>query len=248
MIMPGQCFSIPSFSAANFSGSEDGDSSSLRTWACTIEAPASNAACVLSICSATPIGTAELLAFVGSEPVITTLMMPDLLIAESSDIEEDGLALTLQAPHAGPVRGLGVPEGLTLIVGGGYHGKSTLLHALQRGVYDHIPGDGRERAARSVCRIFSGGSLCSGNLLNNTAEDGTPFVLGNSVIEGVVGNGTVAASSCITCHFYASFTEDGSVAPAATAILPYNPTGRPLEAPLLGSLKFDFMWGVVKAP
>jgi len=40
--------------------------------------------------------------------------------------------------------GLGIPKGVTLIVGGGYHGKSTLLRALERGVYSHIPGDGRE--------------------------------------------------------------------------------------------------------
>lgn len=55
------------------------------------------------------------------------------------------LQVTLQAPHAGSVAGLGVPEGITLIAGGGYHGKSTLLRAMQAGVYDHIPGDGRER-------------------------------------------------------------------------------------------------------
>ncbi len=42
------------------------------------------------------------------------------------------------------VSGMAVPEGITLIVGGGYHGKSTLLEALERGVYPHIPGDGRE--------------------------------------------------------------------------------------------------------
>jgi len=42
------------------------------------------------------------------------------------------------------IRGMGVPRGTTLIVGGGYHGKSTLLKALERGVYPHIPGDGRE--------------------------------------------------------------------------------------------------------
>lgn len=41
--------------------------------------------------------------------------------------------------------GMGVPRGVTLIVGGGYHGKSTLLRALERGVYPHVPGDGRER-------------------------------------------------------------------------------------------------------
>jgi len=39
---------------------------------------------------------------------------------------------------------MGVPLGVTLIVGGGVHGKSTLLRALERGVYNHIPGDGRE--------------------------------------------------------------------------------------------------------
>jgi predicted ABC-class ATPase len=41
---------------------------------------------------------------------------------------------------------MGLPEGVTLIVGGGYHGKSTLLRAIERGVYDHVPGDGRELA------------------------------------------------------------------------------------------------------
>ncbi len=55
------------------------------------------------------------------------------------------LSVTLRAPHAGTVTGMGVPRGLTLIVGGGYHGKSTLLAAIERGVYDHIPEDGRER-------------------------------------------------------------------------------------------------------
>ena len=55
------------------------------------------------------------------------------------------LACELEAPHAGLLRGLGVRAGVTLIAGGGYHGKSTLLAALAQGVYDHIPGDGRER-------------------------------------------------------------------------------------------------------
>ena len=55
------------------------------------------------------------------------------------------LRVTLTAPHAGPIAGLGVPEGLTTIVGGGFHGKSTLLSAIARGPYDHAPGDGRER-------------------------------------------------------------------------------------------------------
>ena len=45
----------------------------------------------------------------------------------------------------GDVVGMGIPEGVTVIAGGGFHGKSTLLHALQEGHLDHVPGDGRER-------------------------------------------------------------------------------------------------------
>ena len=54
------------------------------------------------------------------------------------------LEVTLALPHHGPLTGMGVPKGVTLIVGGGYHGKSTLLDALQSGVYDHVGRDGRE--------------------------------------------------------------------------------------------------------
>ena len=55
-----------------------------------------------------------------------------------------GLRVEIPTPHRGRVAGAGIPEGVTLLVGGGYHGKSTLLNALARCVYDHIPGDGRE--------------------------------------------------------------------------------------------------------
>lgn len=54
------------------------------------------------------------------------------------------LSVTLELPHRGTVTGMGIPRGITLIVGGGYHGKSTLLKALEAGVYNHIAGDGRE--------------------------------------------------------------------------------------------------------
>jgi len=75
------------------------------------------------------------------------------------------LEVELQLPHKGACRGMGIPKGVTLIVGGGYHGKSTLLKTLEKTVYPHIAGDGREYAAtvplamkiraedgRSVCR------------------------------------------------------------------------------------------------
>ncbi len=54
------------------------------------------------------------------------------------------LEVTLTLPCRGEIRGMGIPKGITLFVGGGYHGKSTVLQALQNGVYNHIGGDGRE--------------------------------------------------------------------------------------------------------
>lgn len=54
------------------------------------------------------------------------------------------MAVTMLLPHKGALRGMGIKKGITLIAGGGYHGKSTLLKALERGVYNHIAGDGRE--------------------------------------------------------------------------------------------------------
>ena len=54
------------------------------------------------------------------------------------------LEVAMDLPHKGKITGMGIRKGITLIVGGGYHGKSTLLKALELGVYDHIAGDGRE--------------------------------------------------------------------------------------------------------
>ncbi len=56
----------------------------------------------------------------------------------------ESLSVTIETPHRGKVSGMGIRKGITLIVGGGYHGKSTLLKALEQGVYNHIGGDGRE--------------------------------------------------------------------------------------------------------
>lgn len=59
----------------------------------------------------------------------------------------ESLEQTVSLPHVGEVKGMALKPGITVIVGGGYHGKSTLLNALQRGVYAHVPGDGRELVA-----------------------------------------------------------------------------------------------------
>lgn len=56
----------------------------------------------------------------------------------------DSMRITMKLPYKGMLTGMGIRKGVTLIVGGGYHGKSTLLNALELGIYDHISGDGRE--------------------------------------------------------------------------------------------------------
>lgn len=54
------------------------------------------------------------------------------------------LRMDVELPNRGQITGMGIPKGVTLIVGGGYHGKSTLLKAVSQGIYNHVPGDGRE--------------------------------------------------------------------------------------------------------
>ncbi|ASS91043.1 ABC-ATPase domain-containing protein [Aeribacillus pallidus] len=66
------------------------------------------------------------------------------------------MEVSIPVPHRQePLKGMAIYKGITLIVGGGYHGKSTLLKALEHGVYDHIEGDGREFVLtdRSACKI-----------------------------------------------------------------------------------------------
>ncbi|KAL8270342.1 hypothetical protein Esti_005729 [Eimeria stiedai] len=71
---------------------------------------------------------------------MTKQQEPNLVLFQSPPELECEFTL----PNSGQIRGMGIPRGITLIVGGGFHGKSTLLEALQVGVYNKIPGDGRE--------------------------------------------------------------------------------------------------------
>jgi len=57
----------------------------------------------------------------------------------------ENFSASVNLPHSGNIKGMAIPAGITLIVGGGYHGKSTLLRSIQDAVYPHIPGDGREK-------------------------------------------------------------------------------------------------------
>ncbi|ENS5605349.1 ABC-ATPase domain-containing protein [Vibrio mimicus] len=88
-----------------------------------------------------------LVAFVANGSVLPRLAGNcDLPMKEAVPFKTPkSLEVTLSTPNQGDLVGMGIPQGITLIVGGGFHGKSTLLTALERSIYNHIPGDGRER-------------------------------------------------------------------------------------------------------
>ena len=88
----------------------------------------------------------KLIAFVANGSILPRKSgVSDLPLDDSIPFTSpSSMERTFTLPHYGEITGMAVPQGITLIVGGGYHGKSTLLLALQNGVYNHIAGDGRE--------------------------------------------------------------------------------------------------------
>jgi len=89
----------------------------------------------------------DCVAFVGEGSVLPRRSGVDDRPMENGAIPfapPDSLTREVNIPHKGMIKGMAIPRGITLITGGGYHGKSTLLRSIERGVYDHITGDGRE--------------------------------------------------------------------------------------------------------
>ena len=90
----------------------------------------------------------NLIAFIQNQSVLprqSGINPKPMAASEAIPFESpDSLTVELDLPNTGKVYGMGISKGITLIVGGGFHGKSTLLDALENGVYNHIPGDGRE--------------------------------------------------------------------------------------------------------
>ena len=115
-----------------------------------------------------------LMAFVADDSVLPRLAgNSDLPMADAIPfVSPESLAVELEAPHRGKIRGMGVPKGITMIVGGGFHGKSTLLNAIESSVYDHIPGDGREFIVtdESASKIRAEDGRCVHNV------DLTPYI------------------------------------------------------------------------
>ena len=101
----------------------------------------------------------------------------------------ESLTQAIELPHVGMIKGLAIKKGITLIAGGGYHGKSTLLDALETCIYNHIPSDGREYCVSSVktakVRAYSGRHVAKTDIspfINNLPfnQDTTSFSTNNA--------------------------------------------------------------------
>ena len=100
------------------------------------------------------------------------------------------MEVVMKLPHAGAIKGMGIPRGVTLIVGGGYHGKSTLLSALESGVYNHIAGDGREY-------VVSKGKIKQASNTYKTLREPLDLDIPIAVL---VNSGTASASAVSYTH------------------------------------------------
>jgi predicted ABC-class ATPase len=122
------------------------------------------------------LGQLNLVAFVAAGAILPRRSGVDerpLTGAEAVPFQvPESLQVTVDLPNRGIMTGMGIPPGITLMVGGGYHGKSTLLKAIEAGIYNHIPGDGREYVvtdpAAVKVRAEDGRSV--------TAVDISPFI------------------------------------------------------------------------
>jgi len=114
-------------------------------------------------------------------------------------LSPENLRVSVELPHSGPITGLGIPQGVTIIVGGGYHGKSTLLHAIESGIYNHIPGDGRELCAanpRTVkIRAYSGRYVSSVDI--SSFIDNLPFKRSTTSFSTANASGSTSQAASI---------------------------------------------------
>ncbi|KAJ2805987.1 hypothetical protein H4R21_001053 [Coemansia helicoidea] len=124
----------------------------------------------------------NLIAFIGDGSVLPRASgISNLPLAEEGVVRfksPESMRVSFELPNRGRVEGMGIPCGVTLVCGGGFNGKSTLLQAIERGVYNHVPGDGRELvvadATAAKIKAEEGRSVCNTNIrpfINNLPFD-----------------------------------------------------------------------------
>ncbi|MEN7973440.1 MAG: P-loop domain-containing protein [Verrucomicrobiota bacterium] len=105
------------------------------------------------------LGASGLVSFVSDGALVSRMSggdLPDYERLAPVEIDES-LAEEVEVPHGGAVRGLGIPNGLTLILGESNSGRVDLVDAISQGIYNHIPGDGREH----IVTVADAVGICS---------------------------------------------------------------------------------------
>ncbi|KAJ2849297.1 hypothetical protein IWW36_002734 [Coemansia brasiliensis] len=134
-----------------------------------------------------------LVAFIGNGSVLPRASGVSNLPLVSDDVvlfqSPSEMQVSFELPNQGVVSGMGIRQGVTLICGGGFNGKSTLLQAIERGVYNHVPGDGRELVvtdgAATKIKAEEGRFICKTNIrpfINNLplGKDASAFSTSNA--------------------------------------------------------------------
>ena len=118
--------------------------------------------------------TKNLVAFVANGAILPRRsgIDPRPLLDAVPFVSPASLQVEFDCPNQGVIKGMGIPAGINLIVGGGYHGKSTLLKAIELGIYNHLPGDGREY----VVSNFNGVKIRAEDGRSIAGVDISPFI------------------------------------------------------------------------
>ena len=136
----------------------------------------------------------------------------ELLLQDDDCVGDDSSSSSSSSSSTVTLRGMIIPQGVTLIVGGGYHGKSTILQALSYGVYDKVPGDGRELCVTHTDAVSIRAE--DGRYVNNVNV--SAFI--NSIPSGKTINGASISSSSSDTTKFCTMDASGSTSQAANVI------------------------------
>ena len=118
-----------------------------------------------------------LVSFIGNGSILPRRSDDLAPMTDAQSFEcDDNLAVEIEVPNAGTIRGMGIPQGFTAITGPSRNGKSSLADAIFSGIYNHIPGDGRERVitAEEASFLISEGGRPADNVDISMFADKSP--------------------------------------------------------------------------
>ena len=145
----------------------------------------------------------ELVAFISNNSILPRQSSSSDQPLDSREVvpfkSPPSLEVELKLPNAGTIKGMGIPKGITLITGGGYHGKSTLLSTIESSVYNHIPGDGREKCVSLYetvkVRAYSGRNITKTDI--STFINNLPFGKDTESFSSINASGSTSQAASI---------------------------------------------------